>query len=297
MAITQGNVIPAAMRSVVPGEGERAMGVVLVDAGRLTLERAEQILRLQREKGLRFGEAGLELGLLTQDDIDFALSRQFDYPYLVRGASEVSETVVAAYAPSHPQVEGLRAVRTQLMLRWFGADAGRKALAIVGAARGEGRSFIAANLAVAFSQLGERTLLIDADLRNPCQHKLFGLDNRAGLSALLSGRGDAEAVQRIPGLPNLSVLPSGALPPNPQELLSRPLFRKLLDQLAAQADIILLDSPAASESADAQIVAVRAGAAMIVVRKNTSRIWRVQGVSDNVAEAKATVVGAVLNDF
>lgn len=276
---------------------DRSIGAVLIDAGRLSPADAEAILRLAREKGLRFGDAGIKLRLLSQDDIDYALSRQFDYPYLQPGESPIAESVVAAYDPFSPQVEGLRALRSQLMLRWFDTDPARRALAIVSAAPREGRSHIAANLAVVFSQLGERTLLIDADLRNPSQHRLFGLDNRVGLSTVLSGRAGAEAVQRIPGLVHLSVLPAGALPPNPQELLARQYFAHLLQQLATQVDVILLDSPPASESADAQTLAVRAGAALIVVRKNTARKWRVQGVSDSVAQAKATIVGAVLNDF
>ena len=148
-----------------------------------------------------------------------------------------------------------------------------------------------------FAQLGERTLLIDADLRNPCQHRLFGLDNAVGLSAVLSGRAGPEAVQPIPKLPSLSVLPAGALPPNPQELLARQAFPELLKQLAAQVDVILLDTSAAGESADAQTVAVRAGAAVIVARKNSARTWRVQGVSDSVAQGRATIVGSVLNSY
>lgn len=275
----------------------RSIGAVLIDAGKLRPEDAEPILRLQREKGLRFGDAGIELGLITQADIDFALSRQFDYPYLQRGESEVSEEVVAAYDPFSPQVETLRALRAQLMLRWFDHDAAHSALAIVSASRNEGRSYIAANLAVVFSQLGERTLLIDADLRNARQHLLFGVDNRVGLSAVLSGRAGLEAVQRIPGLLGLSVLPAGTLPPNPQELLARSAFAQLLEQLAPHFDVVLLDSPPAAETADAQTLAVRAGAALVVVRNNSSRTRRVRGVSDSVVQAKAIVVGAVLNDF
>ena len=75
------------------------------------------------------------------------------------------------------------------------------------------------------------------------------------------------------------------------------VFAELLDQLAGLFDVILLDSPPASETADAQALVVRAGAALIVARKNASRAWRVQGISDSVAQAKATIVGAVLNDF
>jgi protein-tyrosine kinase len=194
-------------------------------------------------------------------------------------------------------VEALRALRSELMLHWFNDDAAHKALALVSEARGEGRSYIAANLAVVLSQLGGRTLLIDADLRNPSQHALFALDNRVGLSALLSGRAGAEAVQRVPGFDTLSVLPSGVLPPNPQELLARPSFGVLFEQLAEHLDFILLDTPPATESADAQTVAARAGAALFVVRNNFSRLWRLQAVSESVAKARTTVVGAVLNDF
>jgi protein-tyrosine kinase len=295
--VSQGNVISASARSISPEKGGASIGAVLVDAGRLTARDAEQILLLQHAEGLRFGEAGLRLGLLTQADIDFALSHQFDYPYLVRGKSPVDESVVAAFEPRHPLVERLRELRTQLMLRWLDGNSAHKTLAILSAARGEGRSFIAANLAVLFSQLGQRTLLIDADMRHPNQHDLFALNNRVGLSALLSGRGGAETIQRVPGLHNLSVLPSGTIPPNPHELLARPVFAKLLHQLAEQVDLILIDSPATSESPDAQVIAVRARAAMIVVRKNSSRVWRVQGVSEDVFDAKSTVVGTVLNDF
>ncbi len=295
--MSQGNVISAASRNVTHDAEGASMGEVLVKAGRLAPQDAERIMHLQREQGLRFGQAGLRLALLTQADIDFALSRQFDYPFLVRGKSNIGESVVAAYEPRHPLVERLRELRTQLMLRWFNGSHAHKALAVLSATRGEGRSFIAANLAVLFSQLGRRTLLVDADLRHPCQHQLFGLDNRIGLSALLSGRGGPDTIQRIAGLPHLSVLPAGTTPPNPHELLARPVFASLLSQLAQQVDVVLIDSPATSESADAQVIAVRAGAAMIVVRKNTSRAWRVQGVSHDVSDGKATVVGAVLNDF
>jgi len=272
----------------------RSIGAILIEAGRLKREDAESIVHLQREKGLRFGDAAKKLRLLTDADIEFALSRQFDYPYLQPGENHISHQVISAYDPFCPSAEALRALRSQLMLRWFGNDASRKALTIVSAARNEGRSYIAANLAVVFSQLGKRTLLIDADLRNPCQHQLFGVDNRAGLSRVLSGRAGPETVQRIASLSHLSVLPAGTPPPNPQELLARPVFAELIHQLAAQVDLLLLDTPSA-ETADAQTVAACTGAVLIVARRNSSRVRRLQAVSDCMVQAKATIVGAVLN--
>ncbi len=293
----KGNVIPAFAAGMVHPRRDRSIGAILVDANRLSLENAERILQLQRERGLRFGDAGVALGLLTAGDIDFAISRQFDYPYLHRGESKIDESVVAAYDPSRPQMETLRALRSQISLRWLDNDPGRKAVAIVSATRKEGRSFIAANLAVTFSQLGSRTLLIDADLRNSRQHQLFGLDNRVGLSAALSARAGPEAALPIRGLPDLFVLPAGAAPPNPQELLARPSLSRLLDTFAAEFDVILLDSPPAGHTADAQLLAVRAGAALIVTRTNASRAWKVQGISGKLFEAKTALVGAVLNDY
>ncbi len=289
------SVLPAAGRIALEA-GKRSIGAILIDAGLLKAEDAEVILRLQREKGLPFGDAAIQLGLLTQADIDFALSRQYAYPYLLRGQSQVSEELVAAYMPFTPQVEGLRALRAQLMLRWFDTDPAHRALAIVSAERGEGRSFIASNLAVVFSQLGERTLLIDADMRNPRQHHLFAVDNRSGLSAVLAGRGGVEAIHRVPGLLDLSVLPAGPKPPNPSELLARPLFRQLLHTLAKEFDVILLDTSAAGETTDALVSSVHAGSALIVVRRNTARVWHVRGIADSAVQTSTTIVGTVLNE-
>lgn len=295
--IGDSNVVTASTLRPVHGRETRSIGAVLIDSGRLKVQDLERILRLQRESNLRFGEAALRLGLLSSADIDYALSLQFDFAYLLPGQSAVSEEVVTAYVPNSPKAEALRGLRSQLILRWFDAGPANKALAIVSAERKDGRSHIAANLAVVFSQLGERTLLVDADLRHPRQHLLFGLDGHIGLSTVLSERAGMEALQSIPSLPNLAVLPAGAVAPNPTELLARPVLPQLLQQLSHAFDVILLDSSASSEAADAQILAVRAGAALIVARKNAARTWQVQGISAQVTEARATIVGAVLNDY
>jgi protein-tyrosine kinase len=277
----------------------RSIGALLVDAGKLSVEDAQRVLVLQRQQEMRFGDAALMLEVLTQADIDWALSQQFSYEYLIRGTSPVSESVIAAYDPFSAQVEAFRTLRSQLMLRWFDGDVSRRALAVVSADAKEGRSFVAANLAVVCSQLGERVLLIDADLRRPSQHTLFGLGNRSGLSALLSGReAESEAeIQAIPGLEHLSVLTAGAVPPNPIELLSRPAFSRLLNDLRDRFAIIVIDCPAAADFADSQTVAVRAGGSLIVARKNRSSLKKVQGLADALRQASSAVVGTILNEF
>lgn len=280
----------------IVGNG-RSIGAILIDAGRLTPENAERVLRACREQGSRFGDAAIQLGVITQLDVDFALARQFDYTYLQRGDQTVADEVVAAFAPNSLAVESLRAVRTQLMLRWFDSQPQRKAVAITSPQQGEGRSWLAANLAVVFSQLGERTLLIDADMRNPRQHELFKLDNRAGLSAVLSGRAGEEVIKRITPLLGLSVLPAGATPPNPQELLARPALVQLFERLGEIYDVIIVDTPPVADYADAQTIAARAGAALLVARKNASSSSLLLDAVDTLSNGGATVVGSVINEI
>lgn len=286
-ATTDTNLSKAASRSI---------GAILIDTGRLTPESAERILKLQKEQDLRFGDAAIQLGLLSEADIQQALSRQYDYPYLMAGDDRVSEEVVAAFKPFSPVVEQLRALRSQLMLRWIDAEAGHNALSVISPGRGEGRSFTAANLAVVFSQLGERTLLIDADLRNPSQHRLFRLENRIGLSSVLAGRAELPgAIVRIPGLMDLSVLPVGAVPPNPQELLSRPNFNALLATVQGRYDIVVIDTPAGIETADSQAIAARARGALLVTRKDISSAPQVKNLVAKMQSIGVVVVGAVFN--
>ena len=279
------------------GRPHRSIGAILVDAGRLSVDNANKISRVQHERGQRFGEAAIGLGLLTQADIELGLSRQFDFPYLLKGQSQVSHELIAAYDPFSTEVEALRALRSQLMRRWFDTAGEHSALAITSPERNEGRSFLAANLAVVFSQLGERTLLIDANMRTPRQHALFALPNSNGLSTILSGRSDIDAISRIPSLVDLSVLPAGVIPPNPQELLARPMFQQLLQELGRRYDIILIDTPAADVSADAQAIAARAGAALVIARKDVSHVRAVNNLVDTMNDASVFVVGTVLNEF
>lgn len=277
-----------------PAEADRPMGVILVDWGRLTQDNAQRVLDFQKKAGLPFGEAGIAMGLLTEEDVRQVLSLQFGHTSVPEDAG-FSKDLIAAHRPDSDAVEHLRALRSQLMLRWFENDARQSALAIVSPGTGEGRSYVAANLAVLFSQLGKRTLLIDADLRKPRQHRIFGLPGRIGLSAVLAGRAGWEAVNEVKSLPDLAVLPAGALPPNPQELLARAGFARLIVALRSSYDVILMDTPAASTCADAGTVAVKAGAALMLACRDRSSVPRLAGLTDDLRQFGVTIVGAVLN--
>src|SRR2546421_12824220 len=231
------NVLPIESISRPMSHQARHIGAILVDEGKLTAADAEQVLARQRELGWRFGEAAIELNLITDTDLRQALAKQYEFPYLISGPDGVSKELIAAWDPFHPVVEELRAVRTQLLIRWFNPEAGRRILAIASPCAREGRSFIAANLAVVFSQLGQRTLLMDADFRAPRQQSIFNISDRFGLSSALSGRADLSAAVPVPGLTGLAVLPAGPGPPHPPALPSRGGFAALLGKAAAEYDV------------------------------------------------------------
>lgn len=277
----------------------RSLGGILIDSGLLKPEDAERVLLLQKEQNLRFGDAAVRLGLLSESDVQYALSRQFAYAYLRKTAGEkkpVSDELIAAYEPFSPRVEELRAIRSQLMLRWFDKADQRQVLSVVGAERGEGRSHLAANLAVVFSQLGERTLLVDGDLRNPRQHELFFLENKVGFSTVLSGRSREDAIVRIPDLAGLCVLPAGPVPPNPLELLNRLNFDEFMIQVQSTFDVIIIDTPALSVGEDAAMIAVRTGAALAVARSTQTRVSAFTDLVQGLMNAGVAVIGSVLNE-
>ncbi len=246
------------------------IGHLLLDMGKITDKDAERILKFQKEKSMRFGEAALALGFVTMEDINKALSYQFDYPYLTADKSSFSSSLVAAFDPFSKQVESLRSLRTQLMLRWF--ERGYKTIAISSSKEVDGSDSLAANLAVVFSQLGERTLLIDANLRDPSQHKLFRLNNNSGLSDILVGRASTDVVVRIPSLLNLNVLTAGTTPPNPQELLNKDTFDQLLAAFSEQYDIILVNASPMLQSSDAQILAKKIGGVLIAAEQHKTAL-------------------------
>jgi len=276
---------------------DRRIGGILAEQGKLDGRDIRRVLELQQTEGLRFGEASLRLKLITVEDLHHAIARQYGLPHLLPDNERVSSELVVAYEPFHPCAEEIRALRTHLLIRWARGTMRGCMLAIVSASHGDGRSYLVANLAVAFSQLGQRTLLIDADLRQPRQHRIFDVPDRVGLSAVLGGRGGRSAVVALPEFGPLSLLPAGACPPNPMELLSRDAFAALLRELQPDFDVILFDTPPTESCADAHGVAFRSGNVLIVARRNRSRLAATDGLVAQMTNAGAHAVGTVFNAF
>jgi chain length determinant protein tyrosine kinase EpsG len=238
----------------------------------------------------------MQLGFLGSGDICKALALQFDYSYLEPGAYGFSADLIAAYQPFSPKVEMLRALRSHLMFRWFGT--GRKSLAILGDRYGDdGNAMIgifAANLAVVLSQLGKKTLLVDANLRRPTLQEIFNLGHRQGLADLLATRADLQAVSRLEALPGLSVLTAGTVPPNPQELLNRPRFATFAAEAEVAHDIVLYTAPALSLAADALPIAREARGVLLVARKDATRTAELKALSQEILDNGVKIVGSVL---
>jgi protein-tyrosine kinase len=286
---------PPVKRRDAPPDRGRAIGAILVEQGRLCARDVDEIQRFANSHGVRFGEAAVQMKRITEHDIESALAQQYNYPVLARGGQGgVADDVIAAHQPQSEAVEPLRALRSQLILRWFNS-ATRRVFAVTSAERGEGRSWLAANLATMFAQLGERTLLIDADMRHPRQHRLFNIDNSVGLSALLTGRAGREIARRIHPQLRLFVLPAGIIPPNPQELLGRPVFEVILDHFAAQFSLVIIDTPAVSETADAQILAANAGNAVMIARRNYTQQSKLVAAMETLTDTGVNVIGSVIN--
>ena len=204
-----------------------------------------------------------------------------------------SEQLVAASDPYHPRSERIRALRTELLLLNSGSPL---MLAVVGAGAREGRSMLAAELALAFGQLGRRTLLVDADLRNPVQHVFFQTDNLFGLSHTIEGSHPG-IVYRVLGLPAMNVITSGMTQSNPSELLSDGRFDRLAANWRRQYEFIILDTPPVSQFADGLTVAAQSGRVLVVSRVASTRFRDLKEMLRRLAVTRSNVLGAVINDF
>jgi protein-tyrosine kinase len=270
------------------------LGELLRKDGTLSEPDIKAILAAQRDSGDRFGEVASRLGLASEQEVRRALARQIEFPVFKPGESDLSPELVAAYQPYSERAEELRTLRSELMLRWFGR--GRRVLAVIEPRAGNGCSALAANLAVAFAQLGERTLLVDANLRAPMQQKLFGVEPQYGLvDCIKSGEILDNAVAQVSGFSCLSLLCAGERPPNPQELLGRISFGYLMETGLARYDVVIVDTPPIRECADAQLVASRARGAILAIKRHVSRLADLLRVKAQLESAGVSLLGAVID--
>jgi polysaccharide biosynthesis transport protein len=196
--------------------------------------------------------------------------------------------------PRSPGAERFRALRTNV--EFASVDTPIRKLLVTSSAVGEGKTTVAANLAIVFAQAGRRTILVDADLRRPGVARMFDLPEGDGLSTML--RTDQWSIDEVAAQteePNLRVITTGPLPPNPSELLGSQRMRALLAQLDEEADLVIIDSPPLQAVTDAAILSSLVDGSILVIQANKTRTAVVRLGRESLAKVGAHILGAVLN--
>lgn len=235
--------------------------------------------------------------LKTPDDVEERVS----LPTLgqigrLRGHAGLADAqmVTTLRAPQSVVSEGFRALRTNI--DFASVDTPVQALLVTSTRPGEGKTMVAANLAVVFAQSGRRVLLLDADLRRPSIHRMFGLRNTRGLTDLLrSERASLDGFIADTPQELLRVITSGPLPPNPAELLNSKRMETIIQRLKKEADVLIVDSPPLQVVTDAAILASRLDGTLLVVESGRTRRGAVKRSREVLAKAGARVLGVVLN--
>lgn len=206
---------------------------------------------------------------------------------------DMTKNLITIYDPKSPISEQYRTLRTNLEFTSLGTQL--QTILITSTSTGEGKSTTASNLAVVYSQLGKRVLLIDCDMRRPTLHQIFRLDTRDGLSNILAKRSSVEATVQATQLDYLFVITASVVPPNPSELLAAPSFLDLLEDAKSQFDIIILDAPPVMQVADSRILAPLVDGSILVVSCETSDRDEVIKAKDQLRLTGTKILGLVLN--
>lgn len=205
-------------------------------------------------------------------------------------------TGVRLLAVEHPDdlaVESLRSLRTAMQFAMLESPNNR--VMITGATPGVGKSFVTANFAALMASAGKRTLLIDADLRRGHIHQYLGLQRHGGLSELIAGSLTVQQTVHKQVVPNLDLLATGQLPPNPAELLVSESFKTTLERLSEQYDLVVIDTPPVLVAADTAIVATHAGTVLLVARANLSTMGELKESTRRLALSGKAATGVLLN--
>jgi capsular exopolysaccharide synthesis family protein len=208
--------------------------------------------------------------------------------------ADLQRNLVTEMSKSSPISEQYRTIRTNI--EFSAVDREIKTIVITSAGPAEGKSTTAANLAVVMAQNGNSVLLLDADLRKPTVHHTFGVPNTSGLTNVLTKQASLEQLVQTTRVDHLSILPSGPIPPNPAELLNSKMMGLILERAKEMFDVIILDTPPVTVVADSQILASKCDGTVLVVSSGKTERDEVKKAKEQLMNAKAKILGAILND-
>lgn len=205
-----------------------------------------------------------------------------------------SNAALAKVAPQDPAVEAIRSLRTSLHFALSGQN--QKVVAISGSSPALGKSFVSINLAVSIAEAGKRVLLIDADLRRATMQRRLGLRGVDGLSTILINGELPEGIVQSDVLPNVDFIPAGKMPPNPAELLERPTLGYLLQEMAEEYDMIIVDTPPVLAVTDGILIGKHADATFLVIRAGVTTPKELKLTVERFRQNKVALAGCVVND-
>lgn len=188
-------------------------------------------------------------------------------------------------------VESYKSARSNIMFSLSAED--QKVFAVTSYAKGEGKSTVSANLAISFSKMERRVLLVDCDLRRPNLHNIFKVENTIGLSNVIGKMADFEDAVKHNVIPNLDIMPSGTIPPNPSELLCSPGFEKLVKGLIDEYDYIIFDTPPIGVVADALLLKDRVAGYVVVLRERSTTHGDIQKMLESIKLADTKILGFI----
>lgn len=197
--------------------------------------------------------------------------------------------------PRSAAAEAFRTLRTNLL--FTSVERPITTLLITSSSVSEDKSVVLANLAVAYAQAGNKTIIVDSDLRRPAQHDIWGIPNERGLTTMML----EDAAMSSPPLiqtdvPNLMVLPSGVLPPIPSDVLSSQRMNEVIGVLRARASYILFDSPPVLAASDAALLGAKLDGALLVVRVGGTRRDQASRAKEALERVHVRILGAVLTN-
>lgn len=195
--------------------------------------------------------------------------------------------------PKSPISEAYRVLRTNIQYSSF--DTPLKAIIVTSAGPGEGKTTTIINLAITFAQMGSRVLLIDADLRRPKVHKVLGIDNRTGITNFLAIHDNYQKYINKCPVENLDILTSGAIPPNPSELLNSNAMKQFIQKTKEDYDIIFIDSPPIGTVTDAAILSTIVDGTILVAASGVVERDALVRAKELLSKVKANIIGVVLN--
>jgi len=297
---------------------DQDMSDALVLLHGLSEEAVESIQELTRRLNLRFADAALHAGQITQDQLEEAVdwirrralkqkvgiveevlrrrgSQRRDLVLWEGPKLKPADPLIVAHNMRHPHSELIRGLCSELLLRT--RNQGGAIISLLSPCAGEGRSQLAAEIAIAFAQLGRRTLLVDADMRRPRQHLLFNTENNRGLAEALLDTTSKMQLHGIEDLPQMALLTSGTSPSNPLELLSGIRFEQLSVEWRRSFEYVIVDTPPAAESSDAIAVASVAANVLLLSRANVTPFAALKELARKLETTHARTLGAVIGKF